>query len=346
MVSTPKRIFLIPLIAVLILLTSVTMMLVVGYRTWDEAINIFIPRMGLILINSAFTVTVFYFAISWFNKKILWDKNWAIRLLLDFILVFIHAMIGTMMLNYFFEHGIMGNVNRFLSKDFMYVMPLTIDTLFLVLIEFFMHMEEKSKLALQVAHLEKEQLNAKYAALKTQLDHHFLFNNLSVLSSIIYEDVHKADKFIQRFSQVYRYVLSINKRDLIKLEEELEFIESYLQLYKFRFEEGIDYKINIDETKKKMQIAPLTLQVLVENAIKHNVVSQTHPLQINIYNKNNLLIVDNNLQIRNKSDIDSTNTGHNNIIQKYELLNLNKPVICNNGKTYSVEITLIPQQND
>lgn len=325
--------------------TSVLLMLFFGYKTLEEVKNVLVHRMGWALLNAVVTVTIFYFAVNWFNKKADWKSGWGIRLLLDMALILFHASLGILFLNYLSQHGHFGPDKKHLSKDFIYIMPIIMDSLFLVLIELIMGMEERNKLALKVANLEKEQINAKYSALKTQLDHHFLFNNLSVLSSIIYEDVEKADKFIQRFSQVYRYVLSINKRDLVSLEEEIEFIKSYLQLYKFRFEDGFEYDINIDEEKMEMMIAPLTLQVLVENAIKHNMVSRNQPLYIKLLSKDNGLIVENNLQLRDNSDIDSTHTGQNNIIEKYELLNQETPVIKNNGETYSVKITLIPQCN-
>ncbi|MGQ1784395.1 sensor histidine kinase [Saccharicrinis sp. GN24d3] len=325
------------------MITSLSMMVLLGFRTVNEVMNIFTHRSIWAFGNAAVAVTIFYFAVNWFNEFVEWNKNWGIRLVLDAILIVAHAFAGVFILNYLSVHGHFGVPQEKLDKDFLYIMPIVMDSLFLVLIELIMGMEERNKLEIQVAHLEKEQINAKYGALKTQLDHHFLFNNLSVLSSIIYEDVDKADKFIQRFSQVYRYVLSINKRDLVTLEEEIDFIKSYLQLYKFRFEDGFDYEINIDENKQKMLIAPLTLQVLVENAIKHNVVSRSQPLRICVFNEDNGLIVKNNLQFRDKSEIESTNTGQNNIFEKYELLNCALPVIKNDGKHYSVKITLIPR---
>ena len=346
MISSRAKILFVPFVALMIMLTSVMMMLVTGFRTVDEILNTFPERAPWAFGNAFLTVTIFYFVVRWFNKKAEWGTNWFLRLMMDSGLVILHSLIGIVIIDHLYKAGHFGNEPQTHGKEFLYIIPLAMDTLFLVLVELIMAIEERNRMALQIAQLEKEQINAKYGALKAQLDHHFLFNNLSVLSSIIYEDVFKADKFIQRFSQVYRYVLSINKRDLVTLEEEIEFIKSYLQLYKFRFEDGFEYEINIEEDKQKMLIAPLTLQVLVENAIKHNMVSRNQPLHINIFNEDNGLVVKNNLQIRDKSDVESTNTGQNNIFEKYELLNQSLPVICNNGESYSVKITLIPQHND
>ncbi|GAF02516.1 sensor histidine kinase [Saccharicrinis fermentans] len=343
MIANRRKILFIPFITILIMATSVLLMIFFGYRSVEEVKSVLFYRMGMAFLNAIITVTLFYLAVNWFNKKIDWKHKWGLRLLLDAGLILFQSFIGIAAISYLKAH-IVGN--QAIIKEFMYVIPLLINSLFLVLIELIMGMEERNKLALQVANLEKEQINAKYGALKAQLDHHFLFNNLSVLSSIIYEDVHKADKFIQRFSQVYRYVLSINKRDLVSLEEEIAFIKSYLQLYKFRFEDGFNYEINIEQAKNKMLIAPLTLQVLVENAIKHNVVSRCQPLCIRVFNEDDVLVVRNNLQIRDKSDVESTYTGHRNIIEKYELLNQRAPVFCKREGSYTVKITLIPPLDD
>ncbi len=346
MISSRSKIFFIPFVTVLIMVTSITLMLLFGYKTIAEVTEIVVTRLGWVLFNAVVTVTIFYFAVNWFNKKADWRKGWGIRLLMDAGLILTHASIAILLFNYLLQLEKLGLDKDHLKKDYLFIMPLVMDTLFLVLIELIMGMEERNKLAIQIAQLEKQQINAKYSALKTQLDHHFLFNNLSVLSSIIYEDVAKADKFIQQFSQVYRYVLSINKRDLVSLAEEIDFIKSYLQLYKCRFEGGFNFEIDIEEEKLSMLIAPLTLQVFVENAIKHNIVSRSQPLRIQIYNQDNGLIVKNNLQARNNADIDSTHTGQSNINEKYELLDYSVPVIKNDGTFYSVKITLIPQRND
>jgi LytS/YehU family sensor histidine kinase len=218
------------------------------------------------------------------------------------------------------------------------------NTIFLVLVELIMGMEERNKLALQIAHLEKEQINAKYGALKEQLDHHFLFNNLSVLSSLIYEDVEKADRFIQDFASTYRYVLKINQRNLVSLEEELDFINTYLNLYKCRFEKGFKYKVNVNEWLD-WQLPPLTLQVLVENAIKHNMVSRQDPLFLSIECKEGCLWVKNNLQLKKSNEV-STQKGQINLVEKYSLLGEDLPEFKVEEDKYIVKVPLLKPQND
>ena len=344
MTSAKYRVFLIPLVTVLIMASSVLAMLLFGYRTIEEVQEVFSHRIWIALLNAILTVAIFYFVVKWFNKKFDWNKNWALRFVLDAGLVIVHSYIGMTFIDLLFEFGLFGHDPKSASKEFLYIIPIAMDTLFLVLIELIMGMEEKDKLAIKIACLEKEQINTKYSALKEQLDHHFLFNNLSVLSSLIYEDVNKADHFIQDFASTYRYVLQINQRNLVSVEEELDFINNYLHLYKFRFEEGFEYKVNV---KKKLdcQIPPLTLQLLVENAIKHNMVSRKHPLTFSIEAGDQCLIVKNTIQPKKEKEI-STKKGQENLIEKYRLLGNRLPEFREETNEYIVIVPLLKKQDD
>ncbi len=345
--NSDLKVLMVPLVVLLVISSSLIIMLLTGYADIDQVIH-FMPlgKVITIVTHASIVVTIFYFAISFFNKKIPWSKVWTLRLLADIALVITLSFIGISSLLYLEKLKLFPMRMPHGGRELLYIVPIMMNSLYLVLIETILAMNERNQLANKLQKIEEHHLKMKYGALKTQLDHHFLFNNLSVLSSIIYEDVDKADRFITKFAQVYRYVLSINKRDLVSLEEEIEFIKSYLLLYKFRFEDGFDYQINIESEKLKMQIPPLTLQVLVENAIKHNMVSRTNPLQIDILNEGDILKVKNNLQKREEPMSDSTHTGQSNICEKCELLNVALPVVEVNEDSYSVAITLIPANHD
>ncbi|SMO43055.1 Histidine kinase [Saccharicrinis carchari] len=340
------KIFLVPLVVILIITSSMLFMLFFGHKNLDD-LTPYMPlgKVTSIIIQACIIVAVFYFVVRFLNKKLPWNKRWLLRLLLDIALVLAMAFAGISLLLYIESNQIFPMGMGQAEKEFIYFIPILMNALYLVIIETMLAIDERNKLVDKLNKMEQLHLKTKYGALKAQLDHHFLFNNLSVLSSIIYEDVEKADKFIQRFSQIYRYVLTMNKKDLVLLSDEINFINSYLELYKCRFEEGFDYQMKVDADKLSMLIAPLTLQVLVENAIKHNVVSRCRPLCINIFNCENTLVVKNNLQKRDGSDIDSMLTGQNNINQKYELLNYPRPNIHDDGEFYAVHINLIPQNN-
>ncbi|MBI9061326.1 MAG: histidine kinase [Marinilabiliaceae bacterium] len=342
MLTNRYKIFLIPFITIVMMLTSISLMFLFGFRTLEDLQAFALRRILYVLGNATITVVIFYYVVNWFNKHAVWSEKWFIRLLMDMALILVHSAIFISIANYVANAGYIEVSDRVKehTREFLYVVPLMMNTLFLVLIEMILAMEERNKLALQVAQLEKEQINAKYGALKEQLDHHFLFNNLSVLSSLIYEDVEKADHFIQDFSSTYRYVLQINQRNLVTVKEELAFIENYLNLYKFRFEEGFEYVLKAAPERLKWKVPPLTLQVLVENAIKHNQISRQHPLHLEIKCCSHQLTVSNSIQPKQEKT-DSTQTGQINLVEKYRLLGDALPEFKIEANTYIAQIPLI-----
>jgi LytS/YehU family sensor histidine kinase len=149
--------------------------------------------------------------------------------------------------------------------------------------------------------LRQEKLRLDYFALQDQLNPHFLFNNLSTLMAIIPENPDKALIFIEKFTDVYRYVLKNTNSRLTLLEEELEFIRAYITLHKERLAEGFICNIEVEKDALNKLLPPLSLQYLVENAIKHNLATESRPLKLDIYTKNNRLTVSNNYQPRNST---------------------------------------------
>lgn len=184
---------------------------------------------------------------------------------------------------------------------------------------------------------------AKFESLKNQLDPHFLFNSLNVLTSLISENPNQAEKFTTKLSKVYRYVLEQKDKDLIPLEEELKFAKSYMELLKMRFEDGIHFSIPTTVSNPELKIVPLSLQLLLENAVKHNVITSNNPLEINIYEKNGFLVVANNINLK-KSMGKSTKVGLKNIHQRYSLISREKVVITNNNTIFKVKLPLLTQK--
>jgi sensor histidine kinase YesM len=184
-------------------------------------------------------------------------------------------------------------------------------------------------------------LHAQYDSLKQQVSPHFLFNSLNSLSSLINIDPKKADKFVEEMSQVYRYLLQNNQQGLTTLRRELDFITSYLHLLKTRFGDGLQVEIAVDEAAQQCMIAPLTLQLLVENAVKHNEVSAAHPLKLNIFTQGGeRLVVSNNLQ-RRSITVPSEKVGLANIIARYRLLNHPFVEVRETQDEFSVVLPLI-----
>lgn len=161
--------------------------------------------------------------------------------------------------------------------------------------------------------------SAKFDALKSQLDPHFLFNSLNVLTSLIEENPYQAQKFTTSLSKVYRYVLEQKNKDLVTVDEELQFARTYVRLLKMRFEDSIVVDIPEQCSDPEAKIVPLSLQLLLENAVKHNVVSESRPLHLTVHEEGSMLVVSNNLQEKQVVK-KSSGVGLRNIKQRYAIL--------------------------
>lgn len=187
--------------------------------------------------------------------------------------------------------------------------------------------------------LQKENMAAKYESLKNQVNPHFLFNSFNALSDLVYEDPDKAVKFIKQLSEVYRYVLDTRDREVVELTEELQFLQSYIYLQKIRFAEKLHIEIDLPDTTGK--IAPLALQILVENAIKHNIVSEDDPLKVKLYFDNGYLVVENNLQKKSIPVEPSAGVGLENICKRYEFLSNKKVEVSEDTDRFLVRLPLL-----
>lgn len=197
--------------------------------------------------------------------------------------------------------------------------------------------------ALQKTKLENEQLHrahldAKLGSLQQQISPHFLFNSLSTLKSML--DNPRPKEYIVKLSACYRYVLGIVGQHLTTLEQELEFAKAYLFVLNERFEDSLDVTIEVDPKDLSSRIPPLCLQLLIENAVKHNIASETHPLTVLIRSTGNSLVVKNNYQPKISHE-ERTGAGLNNIIERYELLRQPPVQIENTEGWFTVTLPLI-----
>lgn len=191
----------------------------------------------------------------------------------------------------------------------------------------------------EVERLRQLQMINDYNALQDQLNPHFLFNNLSILKSMIPYDPGAAVNFTQHFTDTYRYVLQNRDRSTVPLPEELAFIHSYLELHKERLGEALKVTLRVDPALHDHGVPPLSLQLLIENAIKHNVVSKENPLHIHIFSSDGFLCVENNLQPRESSY--STSKGLNNLRARYEFLTEKQVRVRKTDKTFMVALPLL-----
>jgi LytS/YehU family sensor histidine kinase len=212
-----------------------------------------------------------------------------------------------------------------------------------VLISLFLHgrafLKEWRNSASEAERLRNETLKARFEILKSQVNPHFLFNSFNVLSTLVYKDADKAAKFIQEMSNLYRYVLDTQEKETVRIDEELRALQSFIYLSKMRFGDSLEIVVDLEKIKDK-EIAPMVLQMLLENAIKHNIVSKSKPLKIKILTEDNLIIVENNLQRKNNVSA-STGIGLSNIQARYGYLSNRKLTISEFNDLFSVKIPVL-----
>ncbi|MCF2489165.1 sensor histidine kinase [Dyadobacter sp. CY347] len=201
--------------------------------------------------------------------------------------------------------------------------------------------EKLQKLLVDSEKLATENMSARFLALKNQISPHFLFNNLSVLASLVESRPEKSSEFIQQLSLAYRYILEQAELRQISLKEELNFLETYTYLLQMRFHEKIILDVHVSQADQdRYAIIPLTLQPLIENAVKHNTMSVANPLRISITIEHSVLIVRNPLQVRNLRE-QTTGLGLNNLASRYKLLQDKAVVIEQTETDFTVKIPLL-----
>ena len=229
----------------------------------------------------------------------------------------------------FFAENILGDTTNVLGQrppSWVLFIKLSIATALIICIQYTIaSLQQAQAYKLAIAQLQNENLEARLQSLKQQINPHFLFNALSTLRTMVRGNDANAEKFIINLSEVYRQLL--NKRDsaTITLEEEIGFLKSYVFMLQARFEDTLNVEILVMPQSKHKKIPAFSMQLLVENCIKHNIISSARPLYIKIYQENEALItVENNLQVKASAAREFSGTGLLNLQKRYELLNVDK----------------------
>ena len=280
------------------------------------------------------------------HKRIDMDKYPAKSLKWSLIAMFVYTTVAIITINYFWYVVLFGNNisylfsgSGFLTCIVQFGVTIIIASV-LYSISFFKSWREA---AVNEERLKKESLALQYKALKNQVNPHFLFNSLNTLSTLVYKNQDLAAKFIKQLSEVYRYVLEQKDNEVVRVETEIEFVEKYLYLQQIRHGKNLNYKIDLNNCSDKFVI-PISLQMLVENCIKHNIVSEENPLEIKIYNDNDYIIVQNNLQ-KKSITADSGGIGLENIKSRYEHLTDKPFIIEEDTLHFIVKIPLFKYKN-
>lgn len=196
--------------------------------------------------------------------------------------------------------------------------------------------------AIDVEKLKNENLKSKFESLKSQVNPHFLFNSLNALTSLVYADQGKAVQFIQKLSDVYRYVLDHQNDEVVPLKTEVEFLKSYVYLNKIRFGDNfeVEYK-DLDQFQPGDSVPPVTLQMLIENCIKHNEISKQNKLKVKIQRIDGKVVIENNINPMLKAKQDSNGLGLSNIISRYDILSDQKVEVQPSESTFKVVVPIL-----
>lgn len=258
---------------------------------------------------------------------------------------FVQAIIYTQLLYFVFVKF----VNSLFFKPIFYdnhINYILVGVITIILL-FFFYFIEKRRYRLEkkiiIESTKAETATAKFESLKNQLDPHFLFNSLNVLTGLIEENPDNAIDFTTSLSKIYRYVLEQKDKEVVPIQEELIFAKTYINLLKLRFENSIDFELDESLINHEGFIVPLSLQILLENTIKHNIVSEQKPLKIKMYKQANNLIVENTFQPK-ETIKDSTGIGLNNIINRYQLISNREVNILQENNLFIVKIPVLTQK--
>ncbi|MFH7017669.1 histidine kinase [Flavobacterium sp. FlaQc-47] len=233
--------------------------------------------------------------------------------------------------------------DRMIWKHFFYIILSLGVSIFLQARSFMVKWKQASKFEITQQKIIAGTANAKFESLKNQIDPHFLFNSLNVLSSLIEENPDNAQRFTTSLSKIYRYVLEQKDKELVSVEDELAFAKTYMNLLKMRFENSLFYELPTTNINPDAKVVPLSLQLLLENTVKHNVVSEQKPLHIRIFVDGDYLAIQNDFQ---KKEVlqDRQGVGLQNIVNRYGIITDRKVVIEQNEKNFTVKIPILTKQ--
>ncbi|MCM4169611.1 hypothetical protein KCTC52924_00394 [Arenibacter antarcticus] len=296
------------------------------------------------LFNDFILKLLFFFLFSWTTLQ--FNTNWiyripkeskfidlGLRFIGNLLLLVITTTLLTKLYPYFVDKAISEREAGFVNTIFFVVHIIII---FIARILRLQIIQRES--ILENEYLKQQNLENELTALKNQINPHFLFNSLNSLNYLI-RDNKEATMFVKKLSFMYRYILQSGDRDLVQLKEELKFLESYTYLIKTRYRNRFLIDINIDEKYLERRIPPLALQLLVENAVKHNEISETNPLKVTIYSENESLFVENKVRIRTTL-AEGTGTGLLNLYKRYYMIRKQQIVIDRNTEFFRVKLPL------
>lgn len=278
--------------------------------------------------------------INFLNNRYSWENKPLKRIFIQIVLTVFTAVIISVFIT-LLAHWV-DNYNEIINNVLISnaLIFSVVNIILMIILEALIFFKERNDVKEVAKKLENELIQIKFEVLKNQINPHFLFNSLNVLSGLIESDLNNAQKFIDEFSLIYRYVLETIEKSVVSLNEELDFIRSYIFLQQMRY--GDYLKINIDITANLLELylPPLSLQTVLENAIKHNVINEENTLNIDIYNKENMIYIRNNIKAKLSKSF-SSGVGQENLKKRYALISKDIPEFKIETDHYIVKLPLL-----
>jgi hypothetical protein len=311
-------------------------------RSYHSSLRIFLLATTCTLLIGLLLSRIHIGLSSWLRNKMGTNLKPGRRLMVQCIFMLITAAFVTAIFFGYDWVGFPGYTLRIENYKWALLVGFTADLIGSGFNEAIYSQQEWRQTQLENEQLEKLHLQSQLEVLKNQINPHFLFNSLNSLSSLISEDPEKAELFVDKLSAVYRYILLHNDRDWVELQTELGFIKSYFHLLQTRYGAGVQLNISVSESQGAYMLPPLTLQLLVENAVKHNVVHNDKPLLIEIVSGGEReLMISNNLQRKNRQLVLSHGVGLKNISERYSITNAGSISIQEDNNRFTVKLPLI-----
>lgn len=324
-------------------LTVVPLAIALGFyfygSSFYSSLESFLSRtLILVIIGTIISVLnhlVRFYALYYFHKL----NQWTVRITLSLI-AYLIVSLGISLLAFklfsFFPFLVVTEEKKNISL----LVTIFITIIGAILYEANTYYHQWKSAIAEEEQLEKLNLESQFQSLQGQLNPHFLFNSFNVLSSLIHENPIKAEQFVDEMSNVYRYLMRTNNEELATVQDEIKFAQSFSHLIKTRYEQGIDLNIYVSKEHFGYHIPSLSLQLLLENAIKHNEINPNQPLQVDIYSTHKALIIENNLQPKTKG-VFSNKIGLENLSQRYHLLNREGFSVIKENNTFKVTLPFI-----
>jgi len=283
------------------------------------------------------------FIIFLLNKSLPWNKMTVKRVIFQVFFTILLAVIISVLVT-----SIVHWINTY--RENFYQVLITnalifsvVNIIFMITLEASIFFKENKESKLKAQDLEKELSQVKFEVLKNQINPHFMFNSLNVLSGLVENDPEKAQQFIDEFSLIYRYVLETIEKPVVSLNKELKFIRSYIFLQQIRYGENLEVNISVPAEYLQYLLPPLSLQIVLENAIKHNAISSSKPLRIELFYDQSYVWVRNNIQARISSAF-SSGLGQKNLCKRYALITEMQPEFIVETHHYLVKLPMIKNE--